>query len=370
MKDRTNPLWAMFLGIIIGVFLLHNFTNKPAQNLEEFALGEQTSSYFAKDNKAIIHISKLNEQQTGKLLKGWENRGKKKVILVLGNSQTHGINQFKKGEVTYNHLLFNKYKATHDVLCLSIPNGNLQEFLVAFEYFIQKVPVEMLILPIFMDDIREDGVRKYFFSSFYNKDFRIEEEPDGIVAKINNVLIESKEDVKALEETTQEISEKALNQYASKKSDLWRKRSQVRGELFLWLYQFRNSIFGINPQSKRKIIPIRYQLNLGALKHILSKAKINKVKTLVYIPPIRSDVETPYLKSEYKQFKLDVKKLTETNKDAHYASFEAIVPGDFWGMKSSTNTSGEAEYDFMHFQFQGHQLLFQSISKEINHLMK
>ena len=46
-----------------------------------------------------------------------------------------------------------------------------------------------------------------------------------------------------------------------------------------------------------------YIKNLKAYEDILNLAQKNKVKVLVYIPPLRNDVKIPYDISEYSKFK-------------------------------------------------------------------
>ena len=49
--------------------------------------------------------------------------------------------------------------------------------------------------------------------------------------------------------------------------------------------------------------------------------------------------------------------------NGNFKNFETIVPPNFWGDKQSTNLSKKTEIDFMHFRFEGHKILSDSLSK-------
>ncbi len=46
-------------------------------------------------------------------------------------------------------------------------------------------------------------------------------------------------------------------------------------------------------------------------------------------------------------------------------NLENLVEGKYWGEKDSTGFSSNNELDFMHFQFQGHKILSNKLSKDI-----
>ena len=106
------------------------------------------------------------------------------------------------------------------------------------------------------------------------------------------------------------------------------------------LYQWRNTLFGINASTKRKMIPARYDWNMQALEAIIECANERGVSLNVYIPPIRTDVEVPYDLKEYETFKREVKEMAEST-SVHFLDSDGIVPGELWGPKASTNSGGE-----------------------------
>lgn len=372
-KDKLLLL-EISVGIIIGFFLMSHLI-KEQQNFENFALGEETKTYLATDDSdLIIHITNLDSASINVLKKGWNLRGKKDIMLVLGNSQTHSINQIKTGQVTYVEKLHNLLEDSIDVLALTFPNANLQELYLGLEFMKSTLPIKFVVLPVFMDDLREGGIREKGFEIVASTKFVL---PDtsALIAKRLQLEIQNfsedkapSNDQSALYETMQAKSEEFLDNKISDLAPIWAKRPDIRGQMFLSLYQLRNRVFGINAQTKRKLIPTRYNNNLAALEEILRRSKVDKIKVLTYIPPIRSDVEIPYDIEEYAKFKDEVEILV--NKYfKNFKNLENIIPGKLWGVKASTDGSGKPELDFMHFQYKGHEKLYSALKTEINKLI-
>ena len=121
-------------------------------------------------------------------------------------------------------------------------------------------------------------------------------------------------------------------------------------------------MFHISTQSTRRVIPGRYVKNMEALETIMSTASRAGIKTLVYVVPIRDDVDMPHLRGEYRGFKQEVERLVAAN-GAVFANLENLVPAQLWGQKGSTAGGDGFELDFMHFQAVGHELLANELSR-------
>lgn len=377
MKNRGKILLLeIIIGSFIGLFIISKITQQKL-DFENMALGEETQAYYAQYENYPLHITKLEEEELSQLKQGWERRAEKDVLLILGNSQTHSINQLQEGDMTYNEKLFLDYKDSLDVLTISFPNANLQEFYYTFNYTLLEYPVKTLVLPVFMDDLREDGIRevylediakeKYFLKDTSALSLAINEEVAAFQKKDEQ---EANPDNAALRETMQEKSEIYLDNALSERWSLWKNRKKVRGQIFTSLYNLRNTVFGINAQTKRKMIPRNYKINMQALTQMLELAENNGVKVLLYVPPIRQDVEVPYNLKEYARFKEEMETLAGTYNSTTFANLEGIVPGEYWGVKKSTNASGEAELDFMHFQYEGHNRLYQSLKEKLKPVLE
>ena len=187
----------------------------------------------------------------------------------------------------------------------------------------------------------------------------------------NNQTSQGNPDMAALRETYQEKTELYLNGQLDTISEAWTNRQNVRGKFFNWLYRLRNSFFGIKANTVRKMIRSRYNMNMDALESLVSSALANKTKVLLYIPPIRSDVTLPYDSSEYAEFKSSIASLARDHADSVlFRNYESIVPGIYWGFKEATDLSGDREVDFMHFQFEGHRILADSLHSVLTKIQR
>jgi hypothetical protein len=368
-------LFQILIGFVIAYAVITWFFS-GTKHFENLALGTETVNYQARDTTMrIVHIEKINTEDEQELIAGWNNRGKKNVILFLGNSQTHSINQKKDGQVNYIEML-RRYTHRHDILCQSFPNANLQEFYLAFSYWKQKFPVKALVLPLFMDDFREEGIRNVFFEKLVTDRFVLASD-DATSIAVNGELkkywitnqktnTDGKADMAALNETFQEKTELALDGFLSKHAKAWNNRPNVRGDFFNFLYKARNTVLGIRANTVRKMIPQAYKANMDALERIVDECKQHDIRLLLYIPPIRSDVGIPYNPDEYRSFKEFIYGLhTKYPELITVKNFETIVPGYLWGYKEATNLISDREIDFMHFQYHGHEILADSLKSTI-----
>jgi hypothetical protein len=372
-------------GCILGFWIILEIFSGSSR-FEDLALGTETSSYQALDERGEpAHLQKIRQPDLSQFLAAWSHRGNKPVILILGNSQSHSINQYKQGEANFvelvNHWMSNE---PVDVVCHSLPNAGLQEFYLAFRFWQKRIPVKTLVVPLFMDDMREDGIRDVFFAALVKDKFQLADTSQQLSAEINSNLRtywskntntkvsgEKESEMAALHETLQERTEVFFDDYLDKHSQAWRNRPNVRGEFFNWLYRARNSLFGIKANTVRKMIPHRYNKNMNALRLLLQSCNESGVKVLLYIPPIRSDVPLPYDMKAYEAFKREVQSIAmEYPGSMVYKDFEDIVPGKYWGYKAATDLSSEREVDFMHFQFEGHKILADSLQATIIKLEK
>jgi hypothetical protein len=367
--NSNKTLLLQFISAMLVAGFLFNFLNKENTSFEDLALGTSTSSYQAKNkNLEIIHFLHLDslemlafDQLSPQLADS--------ISLFLGNSQTHSINQMHSSEVNYVELIGHKIQIQNKVLAFSFPNANVQEQYTCLQYVLSRKKVKELVLPVFMDDLREDGIREAFFSGLMNQGFQIPYKND--ISKIINQQLKrqtvasnegSRED-----KTTQEQTEHFFNNYLNEHTRFWPKRENMRGSIFNWTYMLRNTVFGIRPGSVRKMIPESYERNLNALDEILKSAKKNNFCVYLYIPPIRSDVPLPYDLNEYQQFKEDLSDLCKNYASvAKLKDFSKIVPAHLWGYKDPTNFIDKREIDFMHFQFQGHRILADSVWNFLN----
>ena len=360
MQQPRIELLLVAIGGVMALGLLKlGFVGERA--FDQVALGEYTEEYLAKNPRGkLIHTIKQKPEEIQSILA--ETSNDKPVIMFFGNSQTHSINQRNSGDQNYPEILQARHPDV-SIRCHSLPNANLQEFLVLLDWWSGKMDIDQLFIPVFMDDLREDGLRRDFIPMVIEDDFRVSVANQTLASKLNTELMSfSKPSESAVigagstAATPQDVTEEVLNDWLGEKSELWRSRSNARGDFFMRLYQLRNTLFGIDASTKRKMIPARYSWNMEALRGIIEFANDMHISLNVYIPPIRSDVEIPYDLIEYEEFKREVKAMTESP-HVNFLDLTEIVPGEFWGLKASTNSNGEPELDFMHFQASGHEIL-------------
>ncbi len=358
----------LITALIISFLFLQLFFGKTEKTkFEEFALGVETSTFLYSYKNYPIHITVLDSLD--KFIKGWKSRGEKDIILWLGNSQLHGINQFKPGDNTSPGYFYkNLENKNYDLLAFSLPNANLQEHYLLFEYIRSILPVKELIIGVCFDDLRESGIR-HDLVRITKEDFMAEvlnNSQTGISILLNNSNQNSEnDDLAALDETVQEYTETRLNNWLNKNFYLWDARTEIRGQIFTQLFLLRNIVFNVKPTSIRKMIKSRYNDNTLALEEIYSTAKESGIKIFTYILPIRNDVEAPYDLDEYQNFKSFLDSLNNSTNNILF-NFENIVPAEYWGTKDATTLGGEKEIDFMHFQAAGHKILADSLWSNIS----
>jgi hypothetical protein len=139
-------------------------------------------------------------------------------------------------------------------------------------------------------------------------------------------------------------------------------RQDINANVMLELFEFRNWLLNITPQSKRQILQSRYELNQEFLKMIADIAKENRVVPVYYLIPLNPLAENPYIPAQYDMFKLWLQSYCQKNK-IPFANLEGVVPSQFWG-----------EYlgqpDFMHFRGEGHAITANAILKEFGPLLR
>ncbi|MDB2531613.1 hypothetical protein N9Y07_03795 [Alphaproteobacteria bacterium] len=372
MLQRKKIDIRLLLGLFVGIVLLYQVLpeEQEKKRFEDLALGTENTASLGRADGLAVHCYDLNDAH--ECLKSYQRTASgQKVLLWLGNSQVHAINQFKPGQETAAPDLHRRFRVNGEYfLTFSQPNASLQEHYLLFAYLINRLPIKTLVLPVVFDDMREDGIRTSLIDAF--KDYRTLDSLKS--SEIGRILIENHGDqdvtgneLAALEETLQEHSEKALNSILEDAWSVWAERPALRGNFMGWLYEFRNLVLGINPTSTRKMIRGRYAKNRDALIAVLELAASQEVKVLVYVVPLRNDVKVPYDPLEYASFKTEMSSLARQN-GSSFVDLENLVPAHLWGTKDSTTIGGGQELDFMHFQAGGHRLLANALYNKLkNH---
>ena len=363
-RHHFKILFSTILTFAFSYFLIYLIlkSSDGITNTEDLALGEFTSSVYGSSDNAFIHCKGYIDSK--KCINS-AIKSNLPIILWIGNSQLHGINQYEDGQKPAPEILHNILAEKNKfLLTFSLPNASLLEKFYLYKYLAYYLDIKTLVIPIIMDDLREGDIR--FDIKNISKDINFVKTLDESFAiKLNSITgNDEKNDFDGLKDTYQERTEIILNKKLSSHSEAWAKRPELRAQIFNTLYRLRNTIFNINPSSERKMIPALYNLNLTSLKDILNETKIRNTKSILYIAPIRNDVKIPYNINEYNKFKEDIKIIAKKH-NTTLLNLENLVPNKYWGLKGSTSTSDTSEIDFMHFQSEGHLILSKELSLSI-----
>ncbi len=359
-------LGPFLLGAFLCSLLLFALMREKQIAFEDFALGKEKKSIYASFEGHPIHCKGVADADD--CIEGCNARGFEGTAVWFGNSQLHAVNQPKPGQENAPPILGRMLRQRGlDLVAFSQPNANLQEHYVLFEYLRTRLPIRLLILPVVFDDLRETGLRSDIALALADPPTIAalgETEIGQRILEDHREVADTNDDLGGVRQTIQEYSEKFLNQLMDDYIPLWGVREQARGRFFIGLYQLRNTLLNVDPQTARPMIKGRYQANLAALEAVLKRSHEVEIPVLVYIVPLRTDVKTPYFEREYQAFKLELKDLVHRY-DEQFADLDTIVEGKDWGSKDSTSLSGKTELDFMHFTSEGHKLLAEAIEKLI-----
>jgi hypothetical protein len=347
-------------GVAAGLLVYFLFHGKLTR-FEDIGLGNNTAAVFASVGGDPIHCGDMLTVPA--CLAGFRKRGSTNAALWLGNSQLHGVNQWRPGEQTAAARLAESLRAQGiDLITLSQPNGNLQEHLVLYAYVRTRLPLHTVLLPAVFDDMRESEVRGTIAPALDDPAVRavLEASEIGRTILATTKRVEDP-DLAALDQTLQEKSEASLNRWLDRHVELWDLRPEARGRIGQWIFQVRNFVFGITSHSKRRMIAGRYVQNLAAAEAILADAHEQGIRVLLYVAPLRGDVELPYVENEYLNFQHELEALAGRY-GAQYVNLGDAVPPDLFGVTDATTVDAAADVDFMHFQAGGHAILAERLA--------
>jgi hypothetical protein len=340
-------------GLLAAVVGLQLTLGKPI-NPEEALLNPGTVAVFESDSGVPIHCRDVRDYQ--QCLAGHDRRGGP-LVLLLGNSMLHAINQYEPGQLGAPLTLHRALRREGlDLLTFSYGNANIQEHAAEYVYLNGQRPVSILLVALVYDDTREDGVREdlHPFLADSGTRARLRKYDIGRQWTARDTATAARSEVSA---SVQDRVEKWLDARASAASVLWQQRSEIEYQYFVTLRRLRNQAFGVTPETRRKRIPAVYAKNMAALDMMLAEAAVNGTQVVLYIVPLRQDVAVPYVPEEYAEFKRDVQTAAAAHRNARYVDLDTIVPPALWGQKNSTAVGGKLELDFMHFTSAGHAIL-------------
>jgi len=371
--SQYKSLVALLLSVVVALVLLYVYNERRIQ-ADDFALGKENSSRSESWNGApftghkIADIDAIVRQYS--VSKSDLDLKQQKIIVWLGNSQLHTINQFKQGEHLAPYWL-RKFAPCEDCMVplgLSLPNASPQEEFVLSQHVANKVALSALVLQVEFMGFRENGLRGEF-SQIASADLinSLRTYPVGKdLALLASGMGDKGDDVNkkaGFESVVKQDVEGLLTEKLSEIWPLWKDRVNLRINVLGDLFTFRNWALNISSASQRKIIKPRYQKNMRALEDLLASTRDADIPVVMYVAPIRQDKPLPYDGVEYDQWKKQVELLAKSY-SATFINLEKLIPPQHWGSNFG------ADIDFMHFQEPGHKIIAKELYPVIQAKMK
>ena len=369
---RTNQyksLATLLISVVLALVMLNIYNARRIQ-ADDFALGkENTSRTESMDGVQFTGHSIADIKSiVGHYADESRNSKKQKIVLWLGNSQLHTLNQFKPGEhlAPYWIRTFTGCKDCLVPLGLSLSNASPQEEFVLSQFVESKLPLSALVLQVEFMQFRENGLRGEF-SQIATDDFINDLRPYSEGMELEKLASSDAENKSAPQNSPDTPAKQDVEGLLTDKLggmwSLWRDRGNLRSNVLGDLFTFRNWALNISSASQRKIIKPRYEKNMKALENLLARSRAANVPVVMYIAPVRQDKPLPYDGKEYAQWKSQVEQLANSY-SAGFINFEQLIPGENWG-----SNFGE-DIDFMHFQEPGHKILARQLLPVIQARMK
>jgi hypothetical protein len=361
-----SPWLPIVVSMLVAVGLLHVGRLKMIK-LGEAALGGQTAEVLGEDSG--LRFTCFDATDTEICENAYERAGRPPAILWLGNSQNFAINRYQPGDqlaVSIVHRWLQDKESW--LVSYTQPNANFYEQAIVFEAVARRYNTRLLILPVFMDKLREQGVRDSV-AAFMNQPstadlVRRSPEWPGLAPVLNQRG--QTEGQLPTDRTIQARVEEQFEALLSRYVPIWRDREILRGNLEMAMNTLRNKALGIHSYTKRPVDPGVYAEKMQMLQNILESAKHLNIRVLLYIPPYRQDISGPYDNAQYSQFKRDVSSLA-VQYEADYVDLTDLVPGPLWATVVD-HLFGFEEPDFMHFTAEGHRRLAGAIQSRLLNL--
>lgn len=327
MRKSTRIIASLPLGMILFISALNYKFGTPTAPLIQKDYDSMVK--FSAFEDATIHCGMQNKVELCALAAEKYHK-ELKIMVLIGNSQLHTINEYQQDDQTVAFFLHEKLRRKGVFLItVSYPNINLKEIVNLIGKLEERLEVNKYIISATFDDTRNSEIRPELKQlSGPLSENGDDNEPNLIVALENKIL-------------------KLFEKYVPN----WHRREALRVNIISKLHELRNAAFNITPSSKRKKLTPQYNENMEALTKILARSKIKPINAALIIAPIRSDFPQPYIQGEYDAFKKDIRKLA-VNSGSQFFDMGDSVPNKFWGMRA--DDKGLLIPDFMHFKSNAH----------------
>ena len=302
-------------------------------------LNKGTSVLYEKFDNIPIHCGAIPE--INMCIDGALNSVNEATVL-FGNSQLHAVNNIAEDSVLVALRIFLKSQEKNEyAMTISYGNANFEEIHWALQHTLSRMSLKRIYIAAVFDDMREVGLRSEMSAQKYS---------DADINKVKDSGLNFLPEI-----DMQDLSESAIENFFTD-TPAWNTRHELKYRINVNLRSIRNKVFGITPETKRKVLPYAYERNIKFYEKILKSALENNVETIVYIAPLLQDSEIPYIKEEYLAYIKDIQDISLLY-DARFYNFEKVVPLRDWGLKQNTQFGDSLEKDYMHFTENGHDAL-------------
>jgi hypothetical protein len=383
-RPRTRPrlhatarVLAFVVAVALGLVVVWWLFSGEGRNFEAAGLGINTTTHedsLHYGNRRIVCVSIDDLDRCLASLPPSESR---KRILWLGWSQLYAINDYHAGDRTAPSLVAERLEpAGVDLIALAMPNINPREELLVYEYVRRRIRLGGLILPAWLQGMKQEGIRPTWQAALADPDVRaaLASLPSG-ASILASIPVESKsaQDIaqSAPSEhvpTTQERVERRLTAGLGDMFPLWRVRGQAQGQIQLalldgkrQLLRLRNLALGTRAEKWVNVVPpVRYAINMQAWTDLVGAARHDGLAVLVYVPPRPQGGQFPFDAALYGAFKAECERVAHAS-GADFANVEDSVADGLWG--EIDNGAGEIVTDFNHFTAVGHAQMAGAVDK-------
>jgi hypothetical protein len=350
----------LVVSAMLAIFLM-DCARAKLIDLNLAALGGQTTAVLGEADGVQVACSDVLDTKSCE--SAYQQAGRPPAIVWFGNSQNFAINRYQRGDelATVSVHRWLKHRGAW-LVAYSEPNVNLYENALLFEALVHRYHTRLVILPVFMDKLREQGIRESLASFIDDPATGRQIRNSPAWNDLAPFLVKKADDDHA-ERSLQQYVESRLNGVLDEWLPLWHDRSNLRGNLGFIIHNLHHKLLGIHSYTKRPVDRQVYAEKLEVLEKILTSARNQNIPMLLYIPPYRHDISGPYDDAQYAQFKRDVASLAARYQTS-FADLDDIVAGPLWATTVDP-VLGFEEPDFMHFTAEGHRRLAKAIESRL-----
>jgi len=375
LRNNNNFIkWHTVILTIFLVILFYHFISIQIRSFNpiEADLGEKIKAVRHATIKG--HLVRNNPISTD--LVHWQNalpKNSKSLIMWTGNSHLLGINEYVSGQQlssVHLHKMINgeEWPGQFPVFGIAYPNLRFQEqFLISLYLCLDKTLPQHLV---FVNgyryaDTRESSLREGLPDLLKNPkivDWLHENEEllkrkyplsyKRLQVELNNIAAEGK--------TVHKTKKSKFVELVGSYIPIYKHRREMRGVLFLSLYNLRNYIFRINSATVRPVLLGRYNEAMEFMELTAEVSKKNNVHLLMYNIPFRPSAANPYPEHDYHEYKKEMAEIANKyTPNVFFKNYEDTIPEDMWGYYDSKQP------DFSHFKEEGHIYLAKKLKSDL-----